>query len=70
MRMDIPESGKCHLCDGTYTRYGNNPQPVLDSVYERVCSRCQADYVMPVRMGAMTAAQARTSAIAPKEGNP
>jgi hypothetical protein len=38
----------CALCEGTYDGYGNNGYPLTE---ERVCDECNADKVIPARMG-------------------
>jgi len=49
MMKKIKETGKCSLCGGTYTQYGNNPAPLLDCEM-RCCGDCNALYVIPARI--------------------
>jgi len=44
------ETGTCALCGGPYEMWGNNPQPVLPHFHQRVCNRCNATKVIPVRL--------------------
>ena len=46
---EYKKTGKCSLCDGTYTHYGNNPEP-LKRFRERCCDDCNATKVIPVRL--------------------
>ena len=40
--MSYAETGKCALCGKEYTHYGNNPQPLLPDIDQRVCDECNA----------------------------
>jgi len=41
--------GKCSLCGGVYTHWGNNPEP-LKRIEERCCDDCNATKVIPARL--------------------
>ncbi len=43
------ESGICALCGESYSDWGHNPQPVLPSVNQRVCAKCNWYVVLPAR---------------------
>ena len=47
----IPETGKCCLCGGRFTHYGNNPYPLCDaSDYDsRCCHKCDKEKVWAAR---------------------
>ena len=40
----------CALCTGSYEGYGNNPQPVLEDMNDRVCDSCNWNTVIPARI--------------------
>ena len=40
----------CALCTGSYTGFGNNPQPVLEDINDRVCDDCNWNKVIPARI--------------------
>lgn len=46
---EIKQEGKCSLCNGKYTNYGNNPQP-LKEYWQRCCDKCNFNKVIPARM--------------------
>ena len=43
----------CALCTGSYEGYGNNPQPVLEDMNDRVCDSCNWNIVIPARIRVM-----------------
>jgi hypothetical protein len=47
--MDFPKDGRCSLCGGWYTQWGNNPEP-LRRVNERCCRDCNWRLVIPTRL--------------------
>lgn len=49
-----PTNGTCALCRLPFEMYGHNPEPILPHD-RRVCDTCNAIYVIPVRLGQMTA---------------
>lgn len=44
---EMTETGKCSICGGTYTRYGNNAEPIN---HGRCCDACNQNTVIPLRM--------------------
>ena len=42
--------GRCCLCEGRYTNWGNNPQPLNDNPQKRCCDLCNTSKVLPARM--------------------
>lgn len=48
----MTKNGKCCLCGGEYTYYGNNPSPFFadDIENNRCCNLCDNTKVMPARM--------------------
>ena len=49
----MQETGTCSICDGPYTNFGNNPEP-LASHDLRVCDECNAVLVIPARLGTLS----------------
>lgn len=49
--LKLSEHKGCSICGGSYTQFGHNPQPVREDVNDRCCDDCNANIVMPVRMG-------------------
>jgi len=45
--MDYPREGKCCICGGEYTQWGNNALPLKDG---RCCNLCNGEYVLPARI--------------------
>ena len=41
------ETGVCSICQGEYTHFGNNAQPVNDG---RCCDNCNETVVVPARI--------------------
>lgn len=41
----------CLTCGESFTGFGNNPSPLPDSEGRKVCSDCNALYVIPARLG-------------------
>jgi hypothetical protein len=52
--MTFNKTGPCSLCDGDYTNYGNNPEPLL-GFEERCCADCNQTKVIPARLRLMVA---------------
>ena len=50
--MTLKETGKCSLCGGTYSHYGNNPEP-LGKFEDRCCDSCNSTQVIPARLFVM-----------------
>lgn len=48
---DYNRTGKCCLCNGTFTDYGHNPDPLGDVQTEHCCDDCNTMYVLTVRLG-------------------
>jgi hypothetical protein len=46
----------CSLCGVPFNGWGNNPAP-LGEVSERCCDDCNARFVLPARLGLLTAHQ-------------
>ena len=40
----------CALCTGSFEGFGNNPQPVLEDINDRVCDDCNWNVVIPARI--------------------
>ena len=40
----------CALCTGSFTGFGNKPQPVLENYEDRVCDDCNWNIVIPARI--------------------
>ena len=43
------EKWNCKMCGVESQGFGNNPQPLLESVDDRVCYECNARFVVPAR---------------------
>lgn len=43
---DYKKEGKCCLCGGTYTHWGNNPWPLSNNPNDRCCDECNMDVVI------------------------
>jgi hypothetical protein len=55
----MKETGTCSLCGSKYEHFGNNPEP-LKSFDERCCDDCNAEWVIPARLGRLTEHQVKT----------
>ena len=51
-KIEYPETGKCCLCGGAFTHYGNNPFPLCDAATRdlRCCDVCNCYKVIPARL--------------------
>lgn len=58
---DYLETGTCCLCGGTYTHWGNNPDPLCDpyDMISRCCDKCNAEKVLPARIRDLANIKAR-----------
>lgn len=51
--METKKTGKCCLCKGKYTHYGNNPAPLMFDTGKksnRCCDDCNLTKVIPERL--------------------
>lgn len=55
------ETGTCCLCGGTYTHWGNNPDPLCNpyDMISRCCDKCNAEKVLPARIRDLANIKAR-----------
>ncbi len=53
------KTGICALCGGTFTHFGNNPEPLL-KYEERVCDDCNSMHVIPARLLEMMSRREQT----------
>jgi hypothetical protein len=53
--------GECALCGAVYDTYGNNPDPLgnPDDYGQRVCTDCNERFVIPARLGQISAARVK-----------
>jgi hypothetical protein len=61
-----PKEGRCAVCGGTYTHWGNNPAPLTARTSmrrlrfeERVCDKCNTQRVIPARIRAIAKSEGR-----------
>lgn len=47
----MKQNGKCCFCGRPYANYGNNPDPVDMREDARCCNMCNANIVLPARIG-------------------
>lgn len=47
----MKKTGKCSLCEGEYSDYGHNPEPIKKDE-ERCCTECNSTKVIPARLKA------------------
>jgi hypothetical protein len=52
-QIQMREKWKCILCNGTFTGYGNNPEPLADAEHE-CCDNCNTTRVVPYRIYQLT----------------
>ncbi|MBE5851262.1 MAG: hypothetical protein E7298_14230 [Lachnospiraceae bacterium] len=48
--VNIAKEGKCCLCGGKYSMYGNNPFPLSSNEADRCCASCNESRVIPARI--------------------
>lgn len=46
----MEKKGKCCFCGKEYTRYGNDIRPLISTLGNRCCDKCNAFIVIPNRM--------------------